>query len=128
MWKGGRNFYERHVVKIFVFMLLWNAIGAYWLLNYFRQMHESWSGTLVRVYDEKSILGKVLPGIFSEPQRYWEVRTSTGEIKTARLYLLTWYRGKPDLPFEVKPGDPVIKEQGYIDPGLDVPRSIWFRW
>ena len=124
MWKGGRNFWERHVVKIFVVMLLWNAVGAYWLLNYFRQMHDSWTGTLVRVYDETGFLGKILFGDSAEPRRYWEVRTSGGETKTARLYLLTWYRGKPQMAFEVKPGDPVIKERGHIDPGLDVPRHL----
>jgi hypothetical protein len=108
MWKGGRNFYERHIVKIFVVMLLWNAIGAYWLLHYFRQMHDSWTGTVVRIYDADSTFTWVSGGAFGMPRRYWEVRTSSGEIRTVRLYSWPWQQARP--------GDAIIKQQGQIEP------------
>jgi hypothetical protein len=126
MWTGVRVFLEWQTrpARVLTIVLIISAFGGYQMFNYFRQMHDSWTGTLVRVYDETGLLGKILFGDSAVPWRYWEVRTSSGETKTARLYLLTWYKGKPQMAFEVKPGDPVIKQRGYIDPGLDVPRHL----
>ncbi len=108
MWKGGQNFYERHVVKIFIVMLLWAGLGANHGFHYFRQMHDSWTGTVVRVYDGDSFFTRISAGSFGWPHRYWEVRTSTGEIKTVRLYSRPWQ--------QVRAGDAVIKQQGHIAP------------
>lgn len=73
------------------------------------QKGESWSGHIERTYAEHSFWQKSN----STPRRYWDVRSSDGEMHSIRVHAYsTWSRGGA--------GDAVIKIEGQLDPSLIV--------
>ena len=71
------------------------------------QKSESWSGTIERTYAERGFLSRGN----SPSKRYWDVRTSDGEVETVRVYSShTWNCGHR--------GVGVIKREGELDPVL----------
>ena len=72
-----------------------------------QQTKEEWNGTIVRQYQERPFLGSSR----STPNRYWDVRTGKGEVRTVRVYARSlWNDGIP--------GNWVIKRTGELDPAI----------
>ena len=83
-------------------------LGLFLGFDYIRkdlQKGQEWSGTIVRVYKDRSFFGG------RTAHRYWDVRSADGAIHSPRIRLSSeWSAGRP--------GDHVVKEAGQLDPRL----------
>jgi len=66
------------------------------------QKGEEWSGTVVRVYSERSFLGR------RSFDHYWDVRTTSGEICSPIITKSQWNNARV--------GDQVVKQAGVYIP------------
>jgi len=53
------------------------------------QKQEAWSGTVVRVYREKTFLGGIKP----PKNHYWDVWTTDGEVRSVRIWSRSLWSG-----------------------------------
>ncbi len=115
---GGyrRDFLERYTwprwMAIYA-LTLWPVMG-YSMFTELRQQRDEWTGTLLRVYEGDSPLTFITGGSFGKRRRYWEVRISTGEVISIRIFDWTG----PD-PLS---GHAVYKQRGFTDPSRDLRR------
>ena len=68
------------------------------------QKREEWTGTVVRIYSERSFPGR------RSYDHYWDVRTPSGEVKSPVISKSLWN--------DAHVGDQVIKKAGYHNPSI----------
>ena len=103
MWNLGRGFgRKRSRISGGVLFLLLTPIIGYHVVRGELQKREEWSGTVVRVYSERSFLGR------RSFEHYWDVRTASGEIHSPIITKSQWNNARV--------GDQVIKQTGVYTP------------
>lgn len=73
------------------------------------QKREEWTGTIVRVYSERSFPGS------KSFNHYWDVRTSGGETRSPRIWGRSIWNGG-------RVGDYVVKQAGELNPWVTTRR------
>ncbi len=68
------------------------------------QKREEWSGTVVRIYSERSFLGR------RSFDHYWDVRTTSGDIRSPIVTKSHWN--------DARVGDHVVKQAGFYSPTI----------
>lgn len=105
MWNLGLGFGRRRrrlsggVVLLILIPVIGFHVGRSEL-----QKREEWSGTVVRVYSERSFLGR------RSFDHYWDVRTSSGEVRSPIITKSHWN--------DARVGDQVVKHAGFYSPTI----------
>lgn len=103
MWNLRRGFGRRRSrLSGGVLLLIGLPIIGFHVVRGELQEREEWSGTVVRVYSERSILGR------RSFDRYWDVRTTSGEIRSPIITKSQWN--------DARVGDQVVKQNGVYNP------------
>jgi hypothetical protein len=104
MWMRGNVFgRRRRRASAGVVLLLLIPLVGYDYVRGELQKREEWTGTIVRVYAERSFPGS------KSFNHYWDVRTASGEIRSPRIWgKNSWSAGRV--------GDYAIKQPGEKNP------------
>src|SRR3990172_10143910 len=99
-----RGFGRKRRLSGGVVLLILIPVIGYHVARSELQKREEWSGTVVRIYSERSFLGR------RSFDHYWDVRTASGEIRSPIVTKSHWR--------DAAVGDHVVKRAGYYNPTI----------
>lgn len=106
MWNWGRGFRRRRRrLSAGAVLLFAIPVVGYHLVRTELQKREEWSGTVVRVYSERSFLGR------RSFDHRWDVRTASGEVRSPIISPKSAWNG-------ARVGDQVVKRAGFRNPTI----------